>query len=55
MPIWFFVLVILVVIVAALLAIAMAHRGRASAGGQNTTIIEREPRAGDSNVTVESD
>ncbi len=56
MPVWFLVLLVIIVLVAALLAVAMAYRGRASAGGQNTTIIEREPRANDSNVTViESD
>jgi len=56
MPVWFFVLLILVVLIAAVLAVAMAYRGRASAGGQNTTIVEREPRTSDPNVTVvESD
>lgn len=51
MPLWFFILLAIVVLVAVLLAISMAYRGRSSVGGQNTTIVERN-RPADQNTTV---
>ena len=39
---WLLLLIALVVVVVAVVAIPVGYRGR-SAGGQNTTIIEREP------------
>ena len=58
MPVWFFVVLAIVLLVAVFLALAMGFgRRRASAGGQNTTIIERRPSDNDrQDVTVvESD
>jgi hypothetical protein len=53
MPLWFFVLLAIILLVAVLLAISMAYRGRSSGAGQNTTIIEdRPPRDGDNTTTV---
>jgi hypothetical protein len=58
MPVWFFVLLAIVLLVAVVLAVTMGFgRVRGSAGGQNTTIIERRPSEADrEDVTVvESD
>jgi hypothetical protein len=54
MPVWFFVLLAIVLLVAVLLALTMGFgRSRGSAGGQNTTIIERRPSETDrQDVTV---
>jgi hypothetical protein len=41
MPLWFFILLLVVLALAVILAIAMGV-GRRSADGQNTTIIERD-------------
>ena len=55
MPLWFFILLAIMVLVAVLLAISMAYRGRSSAGGQNTTIIERHSPADQDTTVVEQD
>jgi hypothetical protein len=55
MQLWFFVLLAVVVLVAVLLAISMAYRGRSSAAGQNTTIIERNSPADRDTTVVEHD
>ena len=58
MPVWFFVVLAIVLLVAVFLALAMGFgRRRGSAGGQNTTIVERRPSDTDrQDVTVvESD
>jgi hypothetical protein len=54
MPVWFFVVLAIVLLVAVLLALTMGFaRVRGSAGGQNTTIVERRPAAGErQDVTV---
>jgi hypothetical protein len=54
MPTWFFLLLLAILAFAVLLAIGMAYsrRSGAGAGGQNTTVIEREPAASDQNTTV---
>ena len=55
MPAWFLVVLLSVLAFAVLLAILMAN-SRRSAGGQNTTIIERDPsRDGQKTTVVESD
>ena len=55
MPVWFFIVLAAVLVVAVLLAIRMARIGR-SAYGQNTTIIDRELSSGENTTTVvESD
>jgi len=55
MPAWFLVVLLGVLAFAVLLAILMAN-SRRSAGGQNTTIIERDPsRDGQKTTVVESD
>jgi uncharacterized membrane protein YqiK len=41
MPLWFFIVLLVVLAVAVILAIAMGM-SRRSANGQNTTIIERK-------------
>ena len=41
MPVWFLVLLLVLLAFAVVLAIGMAY-SRRSAGGQNTTIIERD-------------
>jgi hypothetical protein len=41
MPVWFLVLLLVILALAIVLAIGMAY-SRRSAGGQNTTIIERD-------------
>jgi hypothetical protein len=41
MPVWFLVVLLVILAVAVVLAIGMAY-SRRSAGGQNTTIIERD-------------
>lgn len=41
MPVWFLVLLLVILALAVVLAIGMAY-SRRSAGGQNTTIIERD-------------
>jgi hypothetical protein len=43
MPVWFFVLLAIVLLVAVVLALTMGFGRRGSAGGQNTTIVERRP------------
>ena len=48
---WLLILIALIVIVVALVAIPMRYRSR-SAGGQNTTIIEREPQPESRETTV---
>ena len=50
MPVWFLVVLLVVVAVAVLLAITM--RSRYSSGGQNTTIVERGPQSDGRNTTV---
>ena len=58
MPVWFFVVLAILLLVAVLLALTMGFgRFRGSAGGQNTTIVERRPSDNDrQDVTVvESD
>ena len=54
MPVWFFVVLAIVLLVAVFLALAMGFgRRRASTGGQNTTIVERRPSDTDrQDVTV---
>ena len=53
MPTWFFLLLLALVAFAILIAIGMAYSRRSTAaGGQNTTIIERESSASDQNTTV---
>jgi uncharacterized membrane protein YqiK len=53
-PVWFLVVLLVVVAVAVLLAITM--RSRYSPGGQNTTIVERRPQSdGQKTTVVESD
>jgi hypothetical protein len=54
MPTWFFLLLLIVLAFAILLAIGMAYsrRSGAAVGGQNTTVIERERPASDQNTTV---
>jgi hypothetical protein len=54
MPVWFFVLLAIVLLVAVLLALTMGFgRARSAAGGQNTTIVERRPSNTDrQDVTV---
>jgi hypothetical protein len=42
MPVWFFVLLAIVLVVAVALAFSMGF-ARRSAGGQNTTIVEGRP------------
>lgn len=42
MPVWFFVLLAIILLAAVALAVAMGF-GRRSVGGQNTTIVERGP------------
>jgi len=42
MPVWFFVLLAIILLVAVVFAVAMGF-GRRSAGGQNTTIVDRRP------------
>jgi hypothetical protein len=55
MPVWFFVVLAAVLVVAVLLAIRTARIGR-SAYGQDTTIIDRELSSGENTTTVvESD
>jgi hypothetical protein len=41
MPVWFLVLLLVMLAFAIVLAIGMAH-SRRSAGGQNTTIVEKD-------------
>lgn len=48
---WLLLLIALVVVVVAVVAIPVGYRGR-SAGGQNTTIIEREPSTAEGESTV---
>jgi multisubunit Na+/H+ antiporter MnhC subunit len=55
MPLWFFILLAIVVLVAVLLAISLAYRGRSSTGSQNTTIIERHSPADRETTVVEQD
>jgi hypothetical protein len=43
MPVWFFVLLAIILLVAVVFAVAMGF-GRRSVGGQNTTIVERGPQ-----------
>ena len=53
MPTWFFLLLLALVAFAILIAIGMAYSRRSTAaGGQNTTIIEREPSGSDQNTTI---
>jgi hypothetical protein len=42
MPVWFFVLLAIILLLAVVFAVAMGF-GRRSVGGQNTTIVERRP------------
>ena len=51
MPVWFIVVLLLVLAFAVLLAIGMAY-SRRSAGGQNTTIIERGSSSDGQKTTV---
>ncbi len=43
MPVWFFVLLAIILLFAVVLAAAMGF-GRRAVGGQNTTIVEASPR-----------
>lgn len=43
MPVWFFVLLAIILLFAVVFAAAMGF-GRRSVGGQNTTIVEASPR-----------
>ena len=54
MPVWFFVVLAIVLLVAVLLALTMGFgRFRGSGGGQNTTIVERRPSSTErTDVTV---
>ena len=53
MPVWFFVLLAVIVLVAVVMAITMGfRRSGAGAGGQNTTIVERRPSSDRQNTTV---
>jgi len=53
MPVWFFVLLAIVLLVAVLLALTMRFGRSGRSGGQNTTIVERRPSANDRHdVTV---
>ena len=55
MPVWFFIVLAVVLAAAVLLAIRMARTGQ-SANGQNTTIIDRELSSDENTTTVvESD
>ena len=51
MPVWFLVLLLALLFAAVLLALGMGY-SRRSAGGQNTTIIERQPPSDRQNTTV---
>lgn len=53
MPLWFFLLLAVLLAAAVILAVAMGF-GR-SAGGQNTTIIERGRRSEPNTTVVERD
>lgn len=53
MPFWVFLLLALLMVLAVVLAVTMGF-GR-SAGGQNTTIIERGRREPDSTTVIERD
>jgi hypothetical protein len=57
MPVWFFILLGLIVVVAVVLAITMGFTRRSvgSAGGQNTTIVERRPSETQRTTVVEGD
>ncbi len=55
MPTWFFILLGLIVVVAVVMAITMGFTRRGSAGGQNTTIVERTPSDPQNTTVVESD
>jgi hypothetical protein len=48
---WLLFVIALVVVIVALVTIPLRYRGR-WAGGQNTTIIEREPRAAEQETEV---
>ena len=51
MPVWFLVVLLVVLAFAMLLAITMGY-SRRSANGQNTTVIERRPSSDGQNTTV---
>ena len=51
MPTWFLLVLLGVLAFAVLMAILMAY-SRRSAGGQNTTIVERDPSRDVQNTTV---
>ena len=51
MPVWFLVLLLAVLVFAVVLAIGIAY-SRRSAGGHNTTIIERHPSSESQSTTV---
>lgn len=53
MPLWFFLLLALVVVVAVVFAISVGFRR--SAGGQNTTIVERGRGSDPSTTVIERD
>jgi hypothetical protein len=48
---WLLFVIALVVVIVALVAVPLRYRGR-SAGGQNTTIIEREPARAEQKTEV---
>jgi len=54
MPAWFFVLLGVILAFAVVLALTMGF-SRRSAGGQNTTIVERRPRSDIETTTVIED
>ena len=57
MPVWFFVVLAIILLVAVLLALTMGFGRFRGSAGQNTTIVERRPSDNDrQDVTVvESD
>jgi hypothetical protein len=54
MPTWFLIVLLIIVAFAILMALAMGY-SRRSAGGQNTTIIERGRQPDRRNTTVVED
>jgi hypothetical protein len=54
MPVWFFVVLGVIVLFAVVLALTMGfgRRSAGGSGGQNTTIVERRPSSDRRNTTV---
>jgi hypothetical protein len=42
MPTWFFLVLLVILVFAILLAVAMAYSRRSGSNGQNTTVVERD-------------